>query len=40
MSAVCDAFLAVLNEWVEAFAPSMTYSMQLPTSSGHVFKIE
>ncbi|ODM16402.1 hypothetical protein SI65_07909 [Aspergillus cristatus] len=40
INAVCDAFLAVLKEWAEPFAPSMTYSKQLPTSSGHVFRVD
>ncbi|KAE8159332.1 phosphoglucomutase [Aspergillus tamarii] len=39
VDAVCNAFLAVLKEWVLPFAPSMTYSRQMPTSSGHVFQI-
>lgn len=39
VDAVCNAFLAVLKEWVVPFAPSMTYSRQMPTSSGHVFQI-
>ncbi|KAE8356580.1 phosphoglucomutase [Aspergillus coremiiformis] len=39
VDAVCNAFLAVLKEWVLPFAPSMTYSKQMPTSSGHVFQI-
>ncbi|KAA8647207.1 phosphoribomutase PRM15 [Aspergillus tanneri] len=37
--AVCDTFLAVLKEWIHPFAPSMTYSKQLPTSSGHVYAV-
>ncbi|OJJ48690.1 hypothetical protein ASPZODRAFT_1657291 [Penicilliopsis zonata CBS 506.65] len=37
VAAVCKAFSTVLNEWVLPFAPLMTYSKQLPTSSGHVF---
>ena len=40
VQAVCDAFLAVLDEWVRPFAPSMTYSKQMPTSSGHIFQLE
>ncbi|PLN80723.1 phosphoglucomutase [Aspergillus taichungensis] len=40
VQAVCDAFLAVLDEWVRPFAPSMTYSKQMPTSSGHMFQLE
>ncbi|KAL5360290.1 hypothetical protein BJX96DRAFT_150048 [Aspergillus floccosus] len=39
VSAVCDAFLAVLEQWVQPFAPTMTYSKQMPTSSGHVFRL-
>ncbi|KAL4895547.1 phosphoglucomutase [Aspergillus ambiguus] len=39
VDAVCDAFLAVLEQWVLPFAPSMTYSKQMPTSSGHVFRL-
>lgn len=40
LAAVCDAFLAILKEWVEPFAPAMSYSKQLPTSSGHVFNVQ
>ncbi|TQB73287.1 Phosphoglucomutase-3 [Monascus purpureus] len=40
LSAVCDTFTAVLKEWVEPFAPSMTHNKQIPTSSGHVFTVE
>lgn len=38
VSAVCDTFSAVLKEWIRPFAPEMTYSRQIPTSSGHIFK--
>ncbi|KAH8423354.1 phosphoribomutase PRM15 [Aspergillus melleus] len=38
-TAVCDTFLAVLKEWIQPSAPSMTYSKQLPTSSGHVYTV-
>ncbi|KAL2003265.1 hypothetical protein VTN02DRAFT_4475 [Thermoascus thermophilus] len=38
VSAVCDTFSAVLKEWVRPFAPKMTYSPQMTTSSGHIFK--
>ncbi|RAH65978.1 phosphoribomutase PRM15 [Aspergillus aculeatinus CBS 121060] len=38
--AVSDTFLAVLKEWVQPFAPSMTYSKELPTSSGHIYRLE
>ncbi|KAF9891745.1 Phosphoglucomutase-3 [Aspergillus nanangensis] len=39
VEAVCDALLAVLTEWVQPFAPTMTYSKQMPTSSGHIFNL-
>ncbi|EAU33465.1 conserved hypothetical protein [Aspergillus terreus NIH2624] len=39
VAAVCDAFLAVLEQWVQPFAPTMTYSKQMPTSSGHLFQL-
>ncbi|KAJ5572909.1 hypothetical protein N7450_009893, partial [Penicillium hetheringtonii] len=37
---VCDTFITILKEWVERYAPSMTYSKQLPTSSGHILNME
>ena len=40
LDAICDAFLAILKEWVEPFAPDMSYSKQLSTSSGHVFNVQ
>ncbi|KAB8075408.1 hypothetical protein BDV29DRAFT_172161 [Aspergillus leporis] len=39
VDAVCNAFLAVLKEWVLPYAPSMTYSKHMPTSSGHVIQL-
>ncbi|KAL4920974.1 hypothetical protein BDW62DRAFT_175655 [Aspergillus aurantiobrunneus] len=38
--AVCDTLRAVIKEWVLPFAPSLTYSKQLPTSSGHVLRLD
>lgn len=40
VKAVCDTFLTIREEWVQRFTPSMTYSKQLPTSSGHVLNVE
>ncbi|KAJ5780599.1 hypothetical protein N7457_005759 [Penicillium paradoxum] len=40
VKAVCDAFLAIREEWVQMYTPSMTYSKQLPTSSGHILDVE
>ncbi|CAG8274279.1 unnamed protein product [Penicillium salamii] len=40
VTAVCDAFLTIREHWVQRFTPSMTYSRQLPTSSGHVLDLE
>lgn len=40
VAAVCDTLSTVVEEWVRPFAPSMTYSKQLPTSSGHVFVMQ
>lgn len=40
VSAVCDVLLAVLREWVQPFAPTMTHSKQMSTSSGHIFTVE
>lgn len=40
VKAVCDAFLAIREEWVQVHTPSMTYSKQLPTSSGHVLNVD
>ncbi|KAE8145625.1 hypothetical protein BDV25DRAFT_164234 [Aspergillus avenaceus] len=39
VDAVCKTFLTVLKEWVLPFAPTMTYSKEMPTSSGHLFQI-
>ncbi|KAJ9204188.1 hypothetical protein DTO164E3_1950 [Paecilomyces variotii] len=39
VAAVCETFSAVLKEWILPFAPTMTYSAQIPTSSGHIFKV-
>ncbi|KAJ5334613.1 hypothetical protein N7452_007016 [Penicillium brevicompactum] len=40
VKAVCEAFQTIREEWVQRFTPSMTYSKQLPTSSGHVLDLE
>jgi phosphoglucomutase len=40
VKAVCDTFLAIREEWVERFTPSMSYSKQLPTSSGHILTVD
>ncbi|KAJ6087460.1 hypothetical protein N7467_006374 [Penicillium canescens] len=40
VKAVCDTFLTIREEWVERFTPSMSYSKQLPTSSGHILTVE
>lgn len=40
MKAVCDAFFAILKEWVQRYAPSMTYNNALPTSSGSVLLVD
>ncbi|KAJ5124350.1 Alpha-D-phosphohexomutase alpha/beta/alpha domain I [Penicillium bovifimosum] len=40
VKAVCDAFLTIRAEWVQQFTPSMTYSKQLPTSSGYILDVE
>ncbi|CAG8020124.1 unnamed protein product [Penicillium olsonii] len=40
VKAVCDAFLAIREQWVQRFTPSMTYSKQLPTSSGHILDLD
>lgn len=40
LDAICDAFLAILKEWVEPFAPAMSYSKKFSTSSGHVFNVQ
>ncbi|KKK17287.1 hypothetical protein AOCH_003919, partial [Aspergillus ochraceoroseus] len=39
IAAVCDTFKAVLKEWIQPFGRSMTYSKQLPTSSGHILRL-
>ncbi|KAK2759859.1 Phosphoglucomutase-3 [Arachnomyces sp. PD_36] len=36
---VCDVFLAVLKDWIEPYAPSLTYSPKLVSSSGFVFNV-
>jgi phosphoglucomutase len=38
VNAVCQLYMAVLDDWIRPFAPSMTYFSALTTSSGHVFK--
>ncbi|KAL1958513.1 hypothetical protein VTO42DRAFT_4377 [Malbranchea cinnamomea] len=38
IDAVCQVFSAVLDHWIRPFAPSMTFSSTLTTSSGHIFK--
>ncbi|KAG2026789.1 hypothetical protein GB937_001579, partial [Aspergillus fischeri] len=40
VDAVCDTFRTVLKEWIRPFAPSMSYSKILPTSSGHILNID
>ncbi|KAF4207218.1 hypothetical protein CNMCM8980_006236 [Aspergillus fumigatiaffinis] len=40
VDAVCDTFRTVLKEWIQPFAPSMSYSKNLPTSSGHILNID
>ncbi|KAL4808852.1 hypothetical protein BDV18DRAFT_167742 [Aspergillus unguis] len=39
IQAVCDTLRAVIKEWIEPYAPSLTYSKQLSTSSGHVLHL-
>ena len=39
VKAACDAFLAVLKEWIEPYAPTLTYSSPLTSSSGYVFNV-
>ncbi|KAL4819312.1 hypothetical protein BDW67DRAFT_173664 [Aspergillus spinulosporus] len=39
IDAVCDTLRTVVNEWIQPFAPSLTYSKQLPTSSGHILQL-
>ncbi|KAJ5377640.1 Phosphoribomutase [Penicillium cataractarum] len=39
VKAVCDAFFAILKEWVQRYTPSMTYSNELSTSSGSVLLV-
>lgn len=38
--AVCDAFMAISEEWVQRYTPSMMCSKQIPTSSGHVLELD
>ncbi|KAL2816798.1 hypothetical protein BDW59DRAFT_136292 [Aspergillus cavernicola] len=38
--AVCDTLKTVIKEWIQPFAPLLTYSKQLPTSSGHVLQLD
>ncbi|KAL4906672.1 hypothetical protein BDW74DRAFT_167244 [Aspergillus multicolor] len=40
IDAVCDTLRAVIKEWIEPYAPLLTYSKKLPTSSGHIFQLE
>lgn len=40
VEAVRDTFLTVIKEWVQPFAPAMTYSEQQVTSSGTKFPVE
>ncbi|KAK2794204.1 Phosphoglucomutase-3 [Onygenales sp. PD_10] len=40
VKAVCDAFLAVLEDWIRPYAPNMTYASRLPTSSGHILSVD
>ncbi|KAL5343398.1 hypothetical protein BJX70DRAFT_167731 [Aspergillus crustosus] len=38
--AVCDTLRAVIKEWIQPFAPLLTYSKTLPTSSGYTFELD
>ncbi|OJJ56839.1 hypothetical protein ASPSYDRAFT_59311 [Aspergillus sydowii CBS 593.65] len=38
--AVCDTLRAVIKEWIQPFAPQLTYNKQLSTSSGHVLRLD
>ncbi|KAL3477812.1 hypothetical protein BJX99DRAFT_269685 [Aspergillus californicus] len=40
IDAVCDTLKTVIKEWIQPFAPSFTYSKQLPTSSGHFLQLD
>ncbi|KAL4881071.1 hypothetical protein BJY04DRAFT_189816 [Aspergillus karnatakaensis] len=40
IDAVCDTLRAVIKEWIEPFSPLLTYSKQLPTSSGHTLQLD
>jgi len=40
VSAVFDVFLAVLEDWIHPYAPSMTYTLTLYSSSGRVFMLD
>jgi phosphoglucomutase len=40
VSAVWNVFLGVLEDWIHRYAPSMTYSRTLFSSSGHVFELD
>ncbi|KAL4799785.1 hypothetical protein BDV19DRAFT_236633 [Aspergillus venezuelensis] len=39
IDAVCDTLRAVIKEWIQPYAPLLTYSKQLNTSSGHVLQL-
>lgn len=34
-----DVFLAVLDDWIKPYAPKLTYSSKLVSSSGDVFNV-
>jgi phosphoglucomutase len=40
VKAVCNAFFAILKEWVRRYTPSMTYSNELSTSSGSILLVD
>ncbi|KAF7716990.1 Uncharacterized protein PECH_003199 [Penicillium ucsense] len=40
VKSVCGAFFAILKDWVHQYAPSMTYSNELSTSSGSVLLVD
>ncbi|PGH01442.1 phosphoglucomutase [Blastomyces parvus] len=39
VKAVCDAFMAVLEDWIRPCAPGVTFAKRIVTSSGFVFDV-
>lgn len=39
VKAVCDVFMAVLEDWIRPYAPGVTCAERIVTSSGHVLDI-